>query len=329
MIDYVCIIACGKGKRLNPLTINIPKVLVNINNENMITKIVNYWKKYTNNFIVVINEEYNKLVDYYLKILGINYTIKNVYIENQENCYTIDKSLNEYMDKSILITWCDIVPTDIIDLTKIKNTNCIFINNFYNYRSRYLANSEKNTIKKVTNYNDGNIIGIYYFKKYKGIKNYKDDNDLCDCYLNNYDNFITYQLDDIIDIGDKEKLGKYVRKEIFITRYFNKISIINSNWLLKESTCNYGDNIISNEINFYQYILNNNIDYPIPIIKDIKCKSFTMEYLKNYKTLFNVLKNENKNKKMFLIKNLLIKLDRIHDKHTFSVKKEKISRRYL
>ena len=46
MIDKIVIIACGKGTRLMPLTSCIPKLLININNDNMLVKIVNYWKQY-------------------------------------------------------------------------------------------------------------------------------------------------------------------------------------------------------------------------------------------------------------------------------------------
>jgi len=321
MIDYVCIVACGKGTRLRPLTWHIPKVLVNIHNENIITKIINYWKKYTNNFVVVIDEEFNGLVDFYLQMLNVKYIIKNVKIDNQENSYTIKKSLNDYISKSILITWCDVLPDENIDFLKIKD-NCIFVNNSPSYESRYIAKTNGNIIKKVSDYKDGNIIGIYYFDEYKGLLNNNDKEDLCDCILNTHDSFITYQLDNMIDIGDKKKLYSYLNKKGFATRYFNKITNLEDGDLLKESTCDYGDKIISNEVNFYKYIINNNINYPIPEIKEINKNSFVMEHLKTHSTLFDILKNESEKNKVTLLRKLFIQMDNKHREHSYIVEKE-------
>ena len=57
MIDKIVIIACGKGTRLMPLTSCIPKLLININNDNMLVKIVNYWKQYCKKIIIVTNKD--------------------------------------------------------------------------------------------------------------------------------------------------------------------------------------------------------------------------------------------------------------------------------
>ena len=124
----------------------------------------------------------------------------------------------------------------------------------------------------------------------------------------------------MIDIGDKKKLYNYLNKKGFATRYFNKITEIDG-YLLKESTCKYGNKIISNEINFYKHIINNNINYPIPEIKTINKKSFVMKYLKNHTTLFDTLLNVNEENKVILIRKLLIEMDKNHKKYSFKVKK--------
>jgi len=314
MIDNIIIVACGKGSRLNPLTNHIPKILVNLNNDNILTKIVSYWKTYCKKFIILINKEFNSYISFYLNdYTDISYEIRNVEINNnEENSYTIKKGLYDLDNLSLLLTWCDIFPDEPINFSKIK-TNCIFVNNYYNYKSRYYA-CEPTTIEKVNDYSKGNIIGIYYFKNYKPIINNNDKEDLCDCFLINYNNFQTYEINSIIDIGDMDKLKIYLTRKSFNTRYFNTITKINSSTIRKQSNCIYGNKIIEKELSFYKYIQDNNIEYPIEKIYNITPNSFYMKYIKT-DTLYNTI-YENNNKEeiyniLFFLKNLYTKNEKI------------------
>ena len=120
-IDYVVICASGKGTRLMPLTKHIPKLLVNVNNNCILYNIINYWKHYSHKYVVIIDREYNDIVKFYLDIIknafNIEYEILNIEcINGEENSYTISKALvsDKYIDKKILITWCDIFPHSFI-----------------------------------------------------------------------------------------------------------------------------------------------------------------------------------------------------------------------
>lgn len=111
VIDTVFIFAAGNGTRLKPFTNHIPKILVNIDNDNILTKIINYWNKYTNKFVIIINKNYENIIDFYMKQFNIQYEIKCINITNQENVYTIKNSVDEqYFGKNILFIWCDIYP---------------------------------------------------------------------------------------------------------------------------------------------------------------------------------------------------------------------------
>jgi mannose-6-phosphate isomerase-like protein (cupin superfamily) len=308
MIDKIAIVGCGKGTRLNPFTNYIPKVLVNINNDNILCKIINYWKKYCNSFVILINKEYNSYINFYLNMQkDITYELRNIEIlNNEENSYTIKEGLYDLEDLSILITWCDIFPTEEINFDIIKS-NCIFINSFSNYNSRYLAFNNK--ITKVTNYNLGNVVGIYYFKKFKKLINKNDNQDICDCYLDNYDNFCTYELNNIIDIGDMEKLNAILKNNTFNSRYFNNLTQINKNIIKKQANCEYGIKIIKDEINFYKYIENNDISFPIEKIFNITDSSFCMKYLKETTLYHEISRNNNNNNNeifniLFFLKNM-------------------------
>jgi choline kinase/quercetin dioxygenase-like cupin family protein len=322
MLDCVCIVACGKGSRLLPLTVHIPKILVNLKNENILKKIITYWKKYTHNFVLVINKEYNTYVDFYLKDFSdISYSIRNVEINNgEENSYTIKESLSDLVEKKVIITWCDIYPREDIDFSKITE-NCVFVNNYWNFKSRYLADSQKQQIEKVSDYHQGNVIGIYYVHNFHPLQNDNDKQDLCDCFIQNYGKFQTYDLE-IIDVGDKEKINKYFasQEKTFSTRYFNSISIITGEILEKKSICEYGDLIIKKEIAFYRFLQENNIPYPFPKIHKLGETSFQIEYIRG-QNLYEKICSGNSYKEIY---NLLTFLKQLYNNpsHSISVSKE-------
>jgi len=306
MLDYVCIFASGSGTRLQPLTKYIPKVLVNMSNNNLLVNIINYWKRYTNNFIIIINTKYYEMVDEYLKLHDINYIIRIVDIDKQENSFTIRHALDSsFYNKKLLFTWCDIYPDEIIPNNIFNDKNIIFT---YGNECRYIVNN--NSIEKNKN---GNVIGIFYFSNYQGLKECNDYYDLCDVYCDNYNSFESYNLNKLIDIGDMGKLDNYLLNcnTKYITRFFNDIIDYNE-YLLKKSNCIQGDDIIKNEINWYKNI---NKSY-LPKIINYDKNSFIIEKINGislYKKFWNY---EYSDQEKVLIK----VLDRLKDLH--STKKE-------
>ena len=79
--------------------------------------------------------------------------------------------------------------------------------------------------------------------------------DLCDCYKTNFGDFETFEIQELIDIGDMDKLIIYIttKGDKYITRYFNTIREIDCDRLQKKSTCEYGNTIIEKESYFYKY----------------------------------------------------------------------------
>ena len=91
---------------------------------------------------------------------------------------------------------------------------------------------------------------------------------------------------------------------------FNNITI-NDNIFRKDSKNLVGKQKINNEINFYLYIINNNIDFSIPKLLDYQDGSLSIEYINNSCTLtnkidsFNICEYINKIKqKLFVIHNI-------------------------
>lgn len=269
-IDYLVICASGKGTRLTPLTNYIPKLLVNPDNFNILTHIVKYWKSYTENIVVIIEEKYNTITEYYLKTLNVMYKIINVNIDNQGNAYTLYNALkNDYDHKRVLITWCDIFPSINIPKT-IFNNNIIFT---HGNQCRY---SYKNGIieKKI----DGNIIGIYYFNDFISMKYTNELDDIINVIPKYYSSFDEYNIIELSDVGDMDKFLAYENKNKnkYETRYYNKITEIENNLLKKEAAHPIGNEIITGEINFYKTIQQYNLSC-FPKIYEFGKNYFIME----------------------------------------------------
>lgn len=317
IIDYIVICASGKGTRLLPITKDIPKLLVNVDNLNILNKITNYWGRYSNKFIVIIDSKYNEIVDFYLRTTNIEYEIINVDCNNgEENSYTLHKALNneKYTNKKILITWCDIYPDSIIPEKAFDDKNIIFT--YKNY-GRYDAIDNK-IIKKPY----GNIIGIYYFSSFNNITVFEPKMDICDCYKKNFGHFITYEIENLTDIGDYQKLCYYInnKKQNYSTRYFNTIIDLSDNILEKRSTCTYGNNIITNEMSFYKY---NSLDN-IPEIIEFGYDYFKMKKIPNVNNIIETFNNSNIESQKEIINNILREIEKIHNLEIVNVSKSEL-----
>jgi len=317
IIDYIVISASGKGSRLLPITQHIPKLLVNVDNLNILNKIINYWKKYSKKFVIVIDSKYNEIVDFYLKLTDIQYEIINVDCnDGQENSYTIHKALqnNKFINKKILITWCDIYPETIIPIDIFDTTNIIFT---YKNFGRYDA-IDNMIIKKPY----GNIIGIYYFGSFKQINIFEPKMDICDCYKENFGDFNSYEIEVLTDIGDYQKLCYYINNKTtkYSTRYFNQLTDLPNNIIEKQSTCEYGDKVIINEMAFFKYHTLNNI----PEIIEFKNNSYKMKKILNANNLINVFNNSNIKLQQNIILSLLTEIEKIHIVEHYTVDKRQL-----
>ena len=303
----VFILAAGIGSRLVKFTHDIiPKYLVNIDNNTGLYYIINYWSKYANNIYLVINSKYNIITTFYINNILIDHLSKIKIINydtNDGTAYTINHILNNELRNvkidNLLITWCDLYPIENIDFKKIPESNKN--NNIFVFthgdKCRYKLN--KNSIIKEEN---GNIIGIYYFQNFKHfvLGDYCKNNDIVD-YLEMVGTINQFEINNIIDYGDEDKLMKYLNNKtdnLLKCRYFNNIDIIDDNKLLKKGINDKGKEIIKFEKNWYKYIseLNNNdINKYIPKIYNLFEFAILMEYKKNYIPVYIFLSNCDKN----------------------------------
>jgi D-arabinose 5-phosphate isomerase GutQ len=302
-VNTVVISACGKGSRLMPLTTNIPKFLVNIDNFNILTHTIMYWKDYTEHFTIVVQEKYNKITSFYLDKLNVRYSICNLEIQDQENAYTLYNALkNTGISDKLIITWCDIFPSSPLTSDAFKGTTIFTHGN----QSRYMC-TENGLSKK----EGGNVIGIYYFHRYKSMMYDNEKQDICDVIPKYYPEFRPYEVPIIQDVGDMDKLVTYQLSlaNTYKTRYFNRVSPISSTHIKKEAISEEGIALIKREMKYYSVIEEFNL--PFPRVHSINNESFIMERCSG--TLAKLL-----DPSMF-IKPLLISLQSIHSSMSRSV----------
>jgi len=303
-IDYVVIVASGKGSRLNPLTKYIPKILVTVNNKPFIESLIEYWNQYAKNIIIIHNTEYKQIIQFYTnKYENINLI---QFDELTGTADTINKTItNEYYNKNILFSWCDIIPKELINLDLINETT------IFTYGNECRYNAEKNKISKKAG---GNIVGLYYIQNYQGLK-YTIGEDICDCFQRNFNYFSTYQLNHLIDIGDMDKFISFNFVEP--TRFFNKIDFFD-NYIIKSPLNEQGIQIIKKEINWYKFIATNNKYDFIPKFKELENNRLELEFLKA-EPLYKTFKHLNKEDKQKVLDNIYNTLKILHSK-TIDVK---------
>ena len=333
----IVIVSSGLGTRLHPYTKNLPKVLKIFNSKVLVYHLFDYWSKYSNDFILIINSKYQEIINFYIK----NYSNKiecNVILFDKitGTADTIYQSLSKkYLNKdNLLFTWCDIVPND--SLSNIIYNNGVTIFTFGN-KCRYKFIDGK----ILSNQKNGNIIGIYFIPKNTiDYKDYKLGDDLCDI-LQKYSTLKEFKLNNLIDIGDIDKYKNELKKYNSICRFFNNIEF-KKNSVIKKSIHKQGDKLILNEINWYKqfYCLQHNVLYNalhcptspilynqnndfnfIPKLLSYEKKSFEIEKIEGY-SLFKKFKNYDLTKKNIILDKIFDKLNILHSK-TKQIKEKK------
>jgi hypothetical protein len=263
----ICIVAAGLATRLQPLTNYIPKFLINIGKQTGFVEMVRYWSEHSKDFTIIIHPKYEELTrayfDMYFKDSGIKLTIKPCETA-LGTAHTIDASLGmEYEGDDILFTWCDVIPSKPIDMaeldSKISHGDGIAVFTVDNGLNRYKYH--RNTLVKAE---DGDVIGIYFVEAYKQamLVGYREGQDFADVLSRFYIN--QFELDDIIDFGDKPKLFE-VLKNADEGREFNKVEIRDDH--VKKTPLNaQGAGLIRKEIEWYREVLKHDLKVKVPAI---------------------------------------------------------------
>jgi dTDP-glucose pyrophosphorylase len=78
--DLTCVIICaGKGRRILPNSKEIPKTMILLNEKPILHYIVEYWRKYTNNFLFIVGYKKDHIITYASQL-----DIQSKFIEQKE-----------------------------------------------------------------------------------------------------------------------------------------------------------------------------------------------------------------------------------------------------
>ncbi len=319
----VLIVAAGLGTRVSDITFQvIPKFIINLDNFNGLYHILTYWRQYTQNIFLVLHPIYHKVTEFYVNEFFPELNLTYIFYESSDGtAFTIQsickKHHQHFKDNPLLITWCDIYPSeeDKIDFSEITEDVTIFT---FGNECRYKFDNELQIIKNVGS-TGGDVIGIYYIKDYLKLfdLSIEKGSDIVD-YFQEIGTLQSYPLHRIYDFGDKPKLihlrdelnlqsskepsaknpTDFMKKKKIQHRHFNEI-LINNGRVFKRGINEQGKNIIKKEIQWYRYLLNhrysNDFNFPIPKIYSLQNEYYMMEYLDDYIPYYQYLNQDEKN----------------------------------
>ena len=182
----VIILCGGKGLRLRPLTSNLPKPLIKINEKSILENIIQYFLKYNiSNFIIATGYK-NKLIDKFIEKKFKKNKIKIIYTGQNSDIVTRLQKTSEHSKKYFLVCYGDTMVD--INLNKyikfyISNIKKITMASYQLKSSFGILDIGKND--NVTNFREKPVLDIWfnvgyfifshdkfkYFKKFKRFEN--------------------------------------------------------------------------------------------------------------------------------------------------------------
>lgn len=288
---HLVIVAGGLGSRLAPMTNHIPKFLVNIGKQTGYVEMIRYWKQYSTfsipadmafedlpqdydqgSLTVICHSTYAPLVQAYhdLYFKSTPLIIKCVDVANG-SAHAILSSCNHLEGKSVLFSWCDVIPVDVLPLSEMSErysgNNVVFTN--YNNTNRYtLARTGggwADVVPELDPSEQGGVFGLYWINRFHTNAEFKDGQDFVEI-ISQYGSIREHKLDHIIDFGDTPKLIR-TRKLTDEAREFNTIEFVDK-YVLKAATNNQGQDIIAKEIAWYETLGSlNTKNYSMPVPK--------------------------------------------------------------
>ena len=339
------IVASGLATRVYSYTYQkIPKYLISLDHYFGLYHMIQYWKKYVDEIYIIIHPYYKKITEYYIQHFLSDVSIQLLYYEQADGtACTIQNTLLQTFthddletetDKRMIITWCDIFPSNEVDIP----FDDFYENRVFTYGTncRYGYNEE---IHKIINYGNtgGDVIGIYYIHDYTKINTLQIEygTDFVD-YIEYLGDFDSFYLSKVIDYGDEYKIMEYKheyyqqQQKQIEHRHFNKIEIIDNEILCKYSITNQGYQIIKKEIQWYEHLFHHDINIKEmgrSILKPLQIEDnkIYLPYIQHHKKIYEIIENDELDicEKRRILSMILHKMNHLHHIHSIPMIKEK------
>ena len=168
--DLTCVVICaGKGTRILPNSKDMPKTMILLNGRPIVHYIVEYWRKYTNNFFFIVGYKKNHIINY-VRQLGI----QSKFIEQKELrgiAHAISLAKDVVSNNFIVVLGdCLCLGTFSLYGAMIQGVGVWKTESFENIRTNYAVIIEGDRISQVIEkpketYNNFCGMGIYFFNK--------------------------------------------------------------------------------------------------------------------------------------------------------------------
>jgi hypothetical protein len=270
-MERVCILAAGSGTRLYPLTQHVPKHLVEIHGRPLLHHIVDYWKPYCQNFIIIVSPAYVHLTRVYMSRMKVSCVV--LPCDNKVGTAdALDDTLHDHHSLNTLFTWCDLYPTSAID-PSIFDTSTPIVFTSSNNNARYMFSD--GSIRHVGQ--SGNVTGMYYVPDYTGFPRVPGRIDVCDVL---FPPLQSYEVE-VVDVGDTPKYLDVFRSSIHC-RSFNNLERRGDTMVKKTSTpC--GREILHYEHQLYLHVKGHPA---FPRVVNFEDGMLVTEYLEGYTPLY-------------------------------------------
>ncbi len=244
----VILAAAGKGSRLYTETVDFCKPLFVYQSKPIIAHLIDYYKKFSNDIIIVHNSNEmglllkNWLIDYYGDKLN--------FIEQPEFSGTndaINRALPIIKNDKLLISWADFIVQN--DFSKELGEENIFFTADITCRFTLQGN-------KITNKKDKNgFCGIYYLNGKPELDLSKED------FIENYiDKEVKTKQVDLITLGTITELIENKAFEKTSNRFFNKIKFTEKS-VFKYAIDKQGIDLQKKEVNWYNNLPDDMMEY--------------------------------------------------------------------
>jgi len=264
-IKNIIIQAGGRGSRLETLTINKPKCIVDVDN---LPIIFHLFKQFPASRFTIIADYKSDVLIKYLKAFAEGIDYKVIVANTKGTCAGIKSALENIPDKSpFMLIWCDLILPKDFNLPA-ENKNYIGISKSFECRWSLNKNGE---FAEISSSDDG-VAGLFVFKEKKLIEGIPDEGEFVKWLKDKEISFERLELTDAKEIGT---LLSYYHdiSDIPKCRPFNKM-IFREKHVEKIPITEQGRIIAEDEINWYKFISKYSCNF-VPQIKSFS--PFIME----------------------------------------------------
>lgn len=251
-LEYIVVQAGGKGTRLEHLTKNKPKALVDINNLPIIFYLFNKFPD--KKFIIIGDYKIDVLRKYLNAFAKVNYVV----VDGKGNVGTCGglKSALEYVpsNKDFMLIWSDLILAEDFKLPQ-ENGNYIGVSQGFSCRWKY----ENGKFEESPSENTG-VAGMFIFNNKDLLKDAPESGEFVRWLSEKNINFNIIPLTKTKEYGLLSEYNKINTKQTGSRcRAFNRITIFEDNKLLKEGIDEQGKALAVREHAWYKFVQKTNI----------------------------------------------------------------------